>query len=154
MAQDPGFLLAWERVSEAASIRYADAVPTPEVAARAKEAAEKAVALAPDRPEGYLALGTYLRLVRDDPKRALGQFAEGQRLAPGNADLLRGTALCEQVLGRWESAVEHFRAGGAPGSTVGQRLDSDRVRFASYAALFRGTRSSGTGAWSRRPICV
>jgi TolB-like protein/Flp pilus assembly protein TadD len=109
VAQDPGFLLAWERVSEAASIRYADAVPTPEVAQRAKEAAEKAVALSPDRPEGYLALGTYQRLVRNDAERALEQFAQGQRFAPGNADLLRGTAQAEQALGRWESAVEHFR---------------------------------------------
>jgi tetratricopeptide (TPR) repeat protein len=48
-------------------------------------------------------------LVRSDHQRALEQLAEGRRLAPGNADLLRGTALAEQELGRWESAVEHFR---------------------------------------------
>jgi tetratricopeptide (TPR) repeat protein len=109
VALDPGFLLAWERVSEAASIRYADAIPTPEVARRAREAAEKAVALSPNRPEGYLALGTYERLVRSDATRALEQFAQGQRFAPGNADLLRATAQAEQAVGRWESAVEHFR---------------------------------------------
>jgi eukaryotic-like serine/threonine-protein kinase len=109
VAQDPGFLLAWSRVSEAASIRYANAVPTPEMAKRAKEAAEKAVALSPDRPEGYLALGTYHRLVQSDHERALEQYEEGRRFAPGNADLLRGAALAEQALGRWEEAVQLFR---------------------------------------------
>ncbi|HXM79389.1 MAG TPA: tetratricopeptide repeat protein, partial [Thermoanaerobaculia bacterium] len=29
--------------------------------------------------------------------------------APGNADLLRGTAVAEETLGRWDAAVEHFR---------------------------------------------
>ncbi|HEY7573532.1 MAG TPA: hypothetical protein VIB08_00040, partial [Thermoanaerobaculia bacterium] len=110
VALDPSFLLAWQRVSEAASIRYADAVPTPQLAARAREAAEKAVALAPSRPEGYLALGTYYRLVVDDATQALAQFERGQRLAGGtSADLFRGIALAEQSLGRWETAVEHFR---------------------------------------------
>jgi TolB-like protein len=109
VAMDPGFLLALERVSEAASILYADAVPTAAMAKRALEAAEKAVALSPGRPEGYVALGTYERLVRSDAQRALEKFAQGQRFAPGNADLLRGTALAEQSLARWESAVEHFR---------------------------------------------
>ncbi len=109
VAHDPGFLLAWSRLSEAASIRYADSVPTREVARRAKDAADKAVALFPNRPEGYAALGTYWRLVENDNRRSLDEFTKGQRTAPGNADLLRGTALAEQELGRWESAVEHFR---------------------------------------------
>ena len=121
VARDPGFLLAWSRVSEAASIRYGNAVPTPELANRAREAAEKAVALAPDRPEGHMALATYERLVRDDPKRALEHLAEGKRFAPGNADLLRGTALAEQELGRWEPAIEHFREA--------QRLDPRAVNL-------------------------
>ncbi len=109
VALDPGFLLAWQRVSEAASIRFADAIPTPEVAHRAKEAAEKAVALAPDRPEGYLALGTYERLVRSDAQRALEVFAKAQSIAPGNADVFRGIGLAEQSLGRLESAVDDLR---------------------------------------------
>lgn len=90
-------------------------------------------------------MGTYLRLVRDDPKRALGQFAEGQRLAPGNADLLRGTALCEQVLGHWESGVEHFRQAERldPRSVNGwTSIGSALVRLRRYAeareALNRG----------------
>jgi tetratricopeptide (TPR) repeat protein len=119
VAQDPGFLLAWSRVSEAASIRYANAVPTPEMAGRAEEAAKKAVALAPDRPEGYWALGTYQRLVQNDQRRALEEFKRGLRLAPANPDLLRGSALVQQALGHWDSAVEHLRQA--------QRLDPRSV---------------------------
>ena len=61
VALDPGFAQAWARVSQASSGLYFATVPTPDMAERARQAAEKAVALAPDRPEGYLALGEYQR---------------------------------------------------------------------------------------------
>jgi tetratricopeptide (TPR) repeat protein len=83
--------------------------PTPDVAERAREAAEKAVTLAPDAPEGYHALGNYRRLVLKDYGGALEQYTQGQRLSPGNADLLTATALAEESLGRWAAAVEHLR---------------------------------------------
>jgi tetratricopeptide (TPR) repeat protein len=83
--------------------------PTPYVAERAREAAEKAVTLAPDAPEGYHALGNYRRLVLKDYGGALEQYRKGQRLSPGNADLLTATALAEESLGRWAEAVEHLR---------------------------------------------
>ncbi len=108
VALDPGFAQAWSRVSRANSIFYVNGTPTPAVADRARQAAEKAIALAPDRAEGYYALATYERLVSRDFNRALEQFAKAQRVAPGNADLLRGTALVEQHLGHWAAAVEHL----------------------------------------------
>jgi TolB-like protein/Flp pilus assembly protein TadD len=109
VALDPGFAEAWARVSGANSSLYANSTPTPALAERARQAAEKAVALAPDRPEGYDALGTYQLMVSLDSNRALEQYAKGHRVVPGNAQLLRGTALAEQALGRWDAAVEHFR---------------------------------------------
>jgi TolB-like protein/tetratricopeptide (TPR) repeat protein len=109
VALDPGFLQAWARVSWANSILYANSTPTPALAERARQAGEKAVALAPNRPEGYLALGHSERLVSKDFNRALEQYAKGQRVAPGNADLLYGTARAEEGLGRWDAAVEHLR---------------------------------------------
>jgi serine/threonine-protein kinase len=119
VAQDPGFSQAWGRVSEAASIRYANAVPTPEMARRAREAAEKAVALGPERPEGYWALGTYLRLVESDFRRALAEFEKGLRFAPQNPELLRGSAIAQQDLGQWDSSLERLREA--------QRLDPRSV---------------------------
>ncbi len=109
VALDPGFARAWAQISKADSILYGNSVPTPELAERARQAAEKAVALAPDQPDGYLALGTYMRVVVADLSRALEQYAKGRRVAPGNADLLRATALTEQSLGHWDAAVEHFK---------------------------------------------
>ncbi len=109
VALDPAFAQAWARVSQANAGLYFFSVPTPELAARARQAAEKAVALAPDRPEGYLALGDYRRSVLLDFGGALEQYAKGLGVAPGSANILEGTARSEEGLGRWEAAVEHFR---------------------------------------------
>jgi tetratricopeptide (TPR) repeat protein len=106
---DPGFAQAWARVSSASSLLYANSTPTLALAERARQAGEMAVSLAPNRPEAYLALGTYERLVSQNQNRALEQFENGLRVAPGDAFLLRGTALTEQGLGRWDAAVEHLR---------------------------------------------
>ncbi len=109
VALDPGFAQAWAKLSWADSMLYGVSTPTPALAERAREAAEKASALAPSRPDGYLALGAYERWVSKDFSRALEQYAKGRRVAPGNADLLHGTARAEQGLGRWDAAVEYFR---------------------------------------------
>jgi TolB-like protein/Flp pilus assembly protein TadD len=109
VALDPNFAQAWARVSMAHSLVYANSIPTPELAERARQAAEKAAALAPNRPEGYLALGNYEQMITQDFGRALEQYTKGQRLAPTNAELLTWNARAEQSLGHWEAAVEHFR---------------------------------------------
>jgi TolB-like protein/Flp pilus assembly protein TadD len=109
VALDPGFAQAWARVSVSSSLLYGNSIPTPALAERAREAAEKAVALAPNRPEGYLALGAYERLVAADFTRASEQIEKGLRLAPGDASALRTAAFAEEGRGRWDAAVEHFR---------------------------------------------
>ena len=109
VALDPGFAQAWARVSYCNSLLYSNSTSTPALAERARQQGEKAVALAPNRPEGYLALGTYERLVSLNYSHALEQFEKGLRVAPGDATLIRGTAIAEQGLGRWEAAVGHFQ---------------------------------------------
>jgi tetratricopeptide (TPR) repeat protein len=109
VALDPGFAQAWARVSRASSLLYFNSTPVPALAERARQAGEKAVALAPNRPEGYLALGDYERNISADHNRAFEQFQRGLRVAPGDASALRGTAQAEQGLGRWDAAVEHFK---------------------------------------------
>jgi tetratricopeptide (TPR) repeat protein len=145
VALDPGFAQAWAKVSWCNSILYGVSTPTPALAERARQAAEKAVALAPNRPEGYVALGAYERRVSNDFSRALEQYAKGQRVAPGNADLLAGTARAEQGLGRWDAAVEHFRQAGRldPRSAINLAdLGDALLRLRHYpearAALDRG----------------
>ena len=109
VALDPSFAQAWAQVARASSLLYNNGTPMPILAERAREAAERAVALAPNRPEGYLALGDYQNDLVEDPKAALERYIEGQRHSPANADLLAGIAHAEQDLGQWEAAVEHFR---------------------------------------------
>ena len=122
VALDPGFAQAWARVSRANSLLYANSTPTPALAERARQAAEKAVALAPDRPEGYLALGDYERLVSADYDRALEQYEKGLRVAPGDASASQGNGACRagpRALGCGGGALQ---AGGAPRSPVGRQL--------------------------------
>jgi eukaryotic-like serine/threonine-protein kinase len=109
VALDPGFAQAWARLSQASSALYYGSTPTPELAERARQAAEKAVALAADRPEGYLARGHYQRLVAVDFNRSLEELTRGHRLAPTNAELLAETARVEEAIGHWDAGVEHLR---------------------------------------------
>ena len=106
---DPGFAVAWARVSHANSLLYSRSTPTAALSERALTAAQKAVALAPDRPEGYLALGTYERAVSLDYHRAVEQYEKGLRIAPGDVSLIRALAFAEQGLGRFDAALENLQ---------------------------------------------
>ena len=109
VALDPGFAQAWAALGRAHALMYINGIPTPEGAAAAKAAAERALALAPTLPESHLALGSYDITVLNDYRRALQEYSAGQRLAPKNAELLAAIAYTEQGLGRWPEAVQHFR---------------------------------------------
>jgi TolB-like protein/Flp pilus assembly protein TadD len=126
VAFDPEFAQAWAQVARARAYLYYSSVPAPDLAKRAREASERAVALAPKRAESYLAVGDQERLVAKDNGRALAQYERAGSLAPGNAQVLTATASAEQSLGRWEAAVEHFREA--------ERLDPRSVQ----AHLFLG----------------
>jgi serine/threonine-protein kinase len=109
VALDSGFVEAWSQLSRSRALLFGLGIPSPATAAAARSAAERAVDLAPARPEGWLALGDYFSNVRKDNPKALEQYAQGQRLAPRSAILLTSMAPSEQSLGRWEPALEHLR---------------------------------------------
>jgi TolB-like protein/tetratricopeptide (TPR) repeat protein/tRNA A-37 threonylcarbamoyl transferase component Bud32 len=100
--------LAWSRIARGHAAIYT-AAPTAAGAEQARAAAERAVALAPNGPEGRLALGAYYGNVLKDHPRALAQYELGLRSAPNSAELLTGMAVIEQRLGRWEASLEHLR---------------------------------------------
>jgi TolB-like protein/tetratricopeptide (TPR) repeat protein len=135
VALDPGFAQAWARVSIASAVLRANSVPVPQLAERAKQAAEKAAGLAPNRPEGYLALGNYQRSVATDNDRALEQYSKAQRLAPDNAEILSSLAVTENALGRWDACLEHLKQAERldPRSVVTlRRLGSVLLRLRRY----------------------
>ncbi len=109
VALDTSYAAAWARLSQTASFISIIGVPSPALAERARVAAERALALAPDRPEGHLAMGDYLRRVKQDFARAIEEYGQGERQSASNAELFRGIALAELTLGRWDAALEHIR---------------------------------------------
>jgi eukaryotic-like serine/threonine-protein kinase len=106
VALDSAFVPAWAQLARARAYLYSNSTPTPELAAQARHAAERAQALGPSRPEGQLALGQYYRLVQVDNRQALAALEAGLKLAPNNVDLLRNAGLAEQGLGRWEASLQ------------------------------------------------
>ena len=105
VALDASFLEAWAKLSRASSLLYANGTPTPAGAARAREAAEKALAIGPGRAEGHQALGDYYRIVVNEGALALPEIERARRLSPGSADYATSLALTRQYLGQWEASL-------------------------------------------------
>jgi TolB-like protein/tRNA A-37 threonylcarbamoyl transferase component Bud32 len=108
VALDSTFIQAWAEIAQAQARLYYNSTPTPARAEAARRAAERALALAPTRPEGHQALGTYYGSVLLDNPRALVEDSTALALAPGNADLLAAVGLDELSLGRSEAARGHL----------------------------------------------
>jgi serine/threonine protein kinase/TolB-like protein/Flp pilus assembly protein TadD len=108
VALDSAFVQAWVQLSRAHSSIYNVGTPAPADADAARDAAERARRLAPERPEIQLALGDYQQFVRGDAAAALAAYEAGLRKAPANAELLSATGRVEQSLGRWQASTERF----------------------------------------------
>jgi len=112
VALDSNFLQAWVAVARAASVS-AGTAPTKELVEQARFAAEKAVALAPDRSEARLAMGSYLRDVKLDYDGAHHQYLEGLKRDPNNVELLAGLSSMERILGKFEDELAHAKQAAA-----------------------------------------
>jgi TolB-like protein/Flp pilus assembly protein TadD len=108
VALDSTFVQAWVQLSRAHSSFYIVGTPTPADADGARDAAERARRLAPERPEIQLALGDYQQFVRGDGAAALSAYEAGLRRAPNDAELLSATGRVEQSLGRWQASTERY----------------------------------------------
>jgi len=108
VALDSTFIKAWAQLARARAALYLNSTPTLAGAEAARRAAERARALAPTRPEGHRALGSYYSYVLVDNPRALTEDSTALALAPGNADLLAVVGLDELSLGRSEAARGHL----------------------------------------------
>jgi eukaryotic-like serine/threonine-protein kinase len=145
VALDSTFGLAWAQLGRANASYYYNVTPNPASADAARRAAERAIALAPDRPESQLAMGSYYGQVRADNARALVAYDAGLRIAPDNADLLASAALTEQSLGRWDAGAKHLERAWTVdprSATTARRLAQNLLRLKRYpeaeAATDRG----------------
>jgi eukaryotic-like serine/threonine-protein kinase len=135
VALDSTFGLAWAQLGRANASYYFNVTPNPASADAARRAAERASALAPDRPESQLALGSYYGQVRADNAKALVAYDAGLKIAPDNTDLLTSAALAEQSLGRWDAGAKHLERAWTVdprSATTARRLAQNLLRLKRY----------------------
>jgi eukaryotic-like serine/threonine-protein kinase len=113
VALDSAFVQAWVQLSRAHSSIYNVGTPAPVDADAARDAAERARRLEPERPEIQLALGDYQQFVRIDAAAAFAAYEAGLRKVPANAELLSATGRVEQSLGRWRASAERYTKANA-----------------------------------------
>jgi serine/threonine-protein kinase len=104
---DSTFVKAWGLLARRLATLYNNATPTPAVAERARLAAERAVALDPQGPEGHSARASYFYTVAKNPLLAQEEIRLALRAAPNEAGLLSQASNIEGVLGRWDDALAH-----------------------------------------------
>ena len=141
-ALDPNFALAWSRLARTYGLMYTNGVPSQETGELTRRAAERALALSPDRSDGHLALGDYYSEVLVDFRRAADEYAEGLRRSPSDVDLLNAAAINLQSLGQWDSAlVSLSRAVTLDPRSVapGRRLGFTLMRLRRYPEAIAAT---------------
>jgi len=109
VALDSGFAAAWAQISKTEALLYNNSTPVPAAAEAARIAADRAVALAPASPDGYVARGFYKFAVASDIPAAIAAYDTAVRLAPSSADALSGLATGDAAEGHFETALVHAR---------------------------------------------
>jgi tetratricopeptide (TPR) repeat protein len=102
---DPKFAFAWARLAVIRSFLFFNTVdPTTNNAAAVKEAADRAMALAPEAGESWIAQGAYRYRVLRDFAAAVDAYKQAQVRLPNNAYLLQNLAFVQRRLGLWQEA--------------------------------------------------
>jgi serine/threonine-protein kinase len=102
---DSTFADAWAELSGTLSTLYSNSTPDPAVDARAKAAAERALALDPEGGKGQAALGSYYLAVRRDAVEAEKHITIALASTPSDVNLLARAASAERSLGRMDAAL-------------------------------------------------
>jgi serine/threonine protein kinase/Flp pilus assembly protein TadD len=106
---DPDFAIAWARLSLVRSFLYYNSVNlTVNSAAAVQEAADRALALAPQLGEAWLAQGSYRTRVLNDPVGAVEAYREAEKRLPNSALVYEYMAYAERRLNRWRDAEAHL----------------------------------------------
>ena len=102
---DPKFVLGWSFLAVARSYKYSEFDPTPQRAAEAKEALERARSLQPDLGEVHFAEGMYCYKVLRDYERALQAFQKARQSSTNRPMALEFSAYVKRRQGKWDEAV-------------------------------------------------
>jgi len=107
---DPNFGLAWARMAILRSFLNFNAIdPNTYTAESVKQAADRAMALAPDAGESWIALGSYrYRIVRNFDS-ALAAYEEARKRLPNSALVYEYLGFILRRLGRWQEAEASYK---------------------------------------------
>jgi TolB-like protein/Flp pilus assembly protein TadD len=107
---DPNFAFAWARLAVIRSFLFFNAVDLNTNSAGAvKEAADRAISLAPDAGESWTAQGAYRYRVSRDFAGAVNAYKEAQTRLPNNSYVLQNLAFVQRRLGLWQEAETVFK---------------------------------------------
>src|SRR5437899_5699456 len=110
---DPNFALAFAGLSMVESWLYHSSDPVPARREKARTAANEALRLQPDLPEGHLALGFSYYYGSRDYERALAEFEIAKRGLPNEAQAYMAIGAIQRRQGRWvESTANLEKAAG------------------------------------------
>ena len=146
IANDPGFALAWARLSYTESNFYwfggADA-KSAQLREQARADAEQALKLAPNLAASQLAIGYSDYWGRDDYTAALKAFDAALALRPNDADALAARGYVQRRLGHSDAAIASLQQAQAldpRNSTLAQEIGSTYMganRFAEAETWFQ-----------------
>ena len=105
---DPDFALAHAALSQARMWVFWNFPGAQDQAELAREALDRAIALAPNAVETRLAQGYFYFYGRGDSQEALRLFNEAQALKPSDANVIIAIGLILRGQGRWEEALAAF----------------------------------------------
>src|SRR5439155_4639944 len=106
--RDPGFALAWARLARAEALRYNIGDQADSVRQGARGAADRALALAPNRAESHYAIGFIKGNIEGDDHAAADALERAWKLAPHDTDVLSLLGSFLAVLGRTDEAVARY----------------------------------------------
>jgi TolB-like protein/Flp pilus assembly protein TadD len=105
---DPNFAAAFACLSTVESWAYHTFDPTPARRERARVAADQALRLQPDLPEGHLALGFCYYYGDRDYGRALAEFEIAKRGLPNEAQAYMAIGAIQRRQGKWSESNANF----------------------------------------------
>ena len=105
---DPNFAAAFAGLSMIESWAYHSFDPTPPRRDKARLAADEALRLQPDLPEGHLALGFSYYYGDRDYERALAEFEIAKRGLPNEAEAYTAIGAIQRRQGKWAESTGNF----------------------------------------------
>jgi TolB-like protein/cytochrome c-type biogenesis protein CcmH/NrfG len=107
---DPKFALAWARLAVLRSFLYFNSIDrNVNSPAAVQEAADRAMALAPQAGESWIAKGAYHYRVLRDFEGAVAAYKEAEHRLPNNAFVLQNLAYVLRRLNRWQEAEANYK---------------------------------------------